>query len=303
LESRSTDWLSRLLDTPCVAGNYLLDPERPLEISPSGAFLPMKFHRDEFGIPRLSREGIEKAAKQFLSGIAEYALNPLVLLPTNLGYVLQKLRDGDFCTFSHDGELGYKLNGLPCLGIYSFSRRHIAISNGLSKTDPRYTFTCAHEIGHFYLHEKVHPRAYQEQGEIEIRDSARDFVTLQSNSAPRSRMEWQANRFAASILMPLATVRAVLAKVQWDLGIGRHGRIWLDNQPHSQRDFYRVLRGVAQHYNVSQAVVEVRLREMDLIKVSSRYGLQSIRDTDLESALHNLFSVTCEDDQTSPLIP
>jgi Zn-dependent peptidase ImmA (M78 family) len=251
----------------------------------------MKVNRDELGIPKLGREGIESIAEWFLGKIAEYTLKRSVLLPTNLGYLLRDLAEGGFCTFSHDGELGYKSNGLPCLGIYSFTRNHISISKHLAKEDPRYTFTVAHEIAHFYLHDKVHPRAYQEEGEVEIRDSARDFVTVQSNGGPRSRMEWQANRFAASILMPRATVREVLVKVQWDLGIGRHGRIWLDNQPHIQRDFYRVLSGMANHYNVSQAVVEVRLKEMKLIQVSSRYGLQPIRDSDLEFALRDLFHV------------
>lgn len=153
------------------------------------------------------------------------------------------------------------------------------------------------------MHEKVHPRAYQEEGEVELRDSARDFVTLRSEGGLRALMEWQANRFAASILMPRVTVQAVLGKVQWDLGIGRRGRIWLDNQPHIQRDFYRVLRGVAQHYNVSQAVVEVRLREMNLIQVSSRYGLQPIRDTDLEFALRDLFYVKSKQGQDIALSP
>ena len=251
----------------------------------------MKVNRDELGIPKLGREAIEKTSEWFLSQIANYTLRETVLLPTNLGYLINDLRDGGFCTFSHDGELGYKSNGLPCLGMYSFSRKHITISKDLAKDDPRYSFTCAHEIAHFYLHSKVHPRAYQEQGEVELRDSARDFVSIQPNSGPRGLMEWQANRFAASILMPQATVRAVLTKVQGELGIGRRGRIWLDNQPHIKHDYHRVLRGVAQHYNVSQAVVEVRLREMRMIHVSSRYGLQPIRDADLELALRDLFYV------------
>jgi Zn-dependent peptidase ImmA (M78 family) len=249
----------------------------------------MKLQRDELGIPKFNREGLEQAAEQFLATMADYALKVTVLLPTNLGYVVQALREAEFCTYSHDGELGHKSNGFPCLGIYSFSRRHITISKDLPKTDPRYTFTCAHEIGHAYLHERVHPRAFQEQGEVEIRDSARDFVTVRADGGPRARMEWQANRFAASILMPRATVRAVLAKVQGDLGIGRRGRIWLDNQPHIRNDFYRVVRGIAQHYNVSQTVVEVRLKELQLIQVSSRYGLQPIKDADLEVALRELF--------------
>jgi Zn-dependent peptidase ImmA (M78 family) len=251
----------------------------------------MKVCRDQFGIPKLNRAGIEEVAEWFLGKIADYALKDTVLLPTNLGYLLNDLRDGDFCTFSHDGELGCQSNGLPYLGMYSFSRKHITISKDLAKTDPRYTFTCAHEIGHFYLHEKVHPRVYQEEGEVEIRDSARDFVTIRSEGGQRALLEWQANRFAASILMPRATVQAVLAKVQDGLGIGRRGRIWLDNQPHIQRDFYRVVSGIAGHYNVSQAVVQIRLRELNLIQVSPRYGLQPIRATDLEIALRDVFHV------------
>jgi Zn-dependent peptidase ImmA (M78 family) len=251
----------------------------------------MKLYRDPLGIPKLTREGVECVAERFLRKIAPYALNPSLLLPTNLGYILRDLEQGDFCTFSHDGDLGYQSNGLPCLGIYSFSRKHLTISKELARTDPRFVFTCAHEIGHFYLHDKVNPRAYQEQGEVEVRDSARDFVMVHSASVPRSIMEWQANRFAASILMPRVTVPTVLAKVQWDLGIGRRGRIWLDHQQHIERDYARTVRGVAQHYNVSQAVVSMRFRELRLIDVSTRYGLQPIHDSDLENALRDLFRV------------
>ncbi|WP_240978998.1 ImmA/IrrE family metallo-endopeptidase [Longimicrobium terrae] len=251
----------------------------------------MRVFRDNLGIPRLSRDDVERVAEHFLSTLARYALNVDLPLPTNLGYILRDLKEGSFCTFSHDGHLGYKPNGEPCLGTYSFSRQHLTISKDLERTDPRYVFTCAHEIGHFFLHSKVQPQAFQEQGEVEIRDSARDFVVIRSDSVPRTIMEWQANRFAASILMPRITVQTVLAKVQRDLGISRRGKIWLDHQKHIKRDFYRTVQGVAQHYNVSQAVVQMRLRELNLIDTSSTYGLQRIYDSDLETALRQLYQV------------
>lgn len=246
----------------------------------------MPFVTDELGVPKLSSEGIEVLAEDFLADLAPYVLRTLTFTP--LAYVFRDLQSEKLCTVSFEGDLGSEPDGAPRLGVYSMSQSHITISRTLTRNDPRYSFTCAHELGHYYLHQDLRPRALQRLGEVEIRDSARDLMTYRTQGGPRSIVEWQANRFAASVLLPRKTVPAVLAKVQSELGIGRRGRIRLDHQRQNQADYDRIVARLAAHYKVSQAVVKVRLRELDLVDIASSFGLAPVNE-ELGQALGALF--------------
>jgi Zn-dependent peptidase ImmA (M78 family) len=241
--------------------------------------------RDSLGVPKLSSEDIESIAEEFLQELAPSVLTTLTFTP--LAYIFQTLEKRQMCTVSFDGDLG-ESDGAPRLGVYSMTNNHVTISRTLSKTDPRYSFTCAHELGHYALHQPLDPKALQRPGEVEIRDSARELMTYRVQGGPRSTIEWQANRFAASVLMPRVTLRAALARVQDHLGIGRRGYIHLDNQRRSQDDFDNTIARLSAHYKVSKAVVRVRLSEMSLINVAPSYGLAAVNE-DLGKALHALF--------------
>ena len=73
---------------------------------------------------------------------------------------------------------------------------------------PRQRFSLAHELGHFLLHSE-HIRAEFGQGRILALEYSAPNQKPDANYSARER---QANRFAAELLMPEGTVRAIFAR-------------------------------------------------------------------------------------------
>lgn len=144
----------------------------------------------------LSLSQIEKEATQFLGLLAPECLQ--VPQPTPVLEIFEnKLEALDFKVV-----IGKNIKGLG--GLTDVTHRFIQLPNAtykrLEKDDPQARFTVAHEFGHAQLHAKD-----QVLGSFPFRHQ----VTF----APRSRIrafedpEWQANTFAAAILMPIQTMR------------------------------------------------------------------------------------------------
>jgi Zn-dependent peptidase ImmA (M78 family) len=101
----------------------------------------------------------------------------------------------------------------------------------------RKRFTIAHELGHFALH--------LASGDIEFIDTADSFRTAADPDAdwtPTRRQEWEANVFAAALLMPEPLVR----------------RQWPEIQDAA---------GMARWFQVSQLAMAIRLQELGLAAV------------------------------------
>jgi Zn-dependent peptidase ImmA (M78 family) len=103
---------------------------------------------------------------------------------------------------------------------------------------PRFRFTLAHELGHMSLHRNL-PLDFQslDASQKAIIDSEHDVAPEPRElKTPRDWLEWQANSYAAALLMPQPTVGDEIARVQAALGIARNlGRIRLDGQRATHR--------------------------------------------------------------------
>lgn len=167
-----------------------------------------------------------------------------------------------------------KISGL---GV-TFSRASMSALGGISfnppliqifaddKNEPRARFTLAHELGHFYLEhgrylerELLHPR---------------DFELQQSTQMPTAdveRLEWQANVFAAHLLMPKTAFLERLARLAliYDIRNRGHGFLYLDSQPVNHRLFYLVSENLSVHFGVSKAAVRLRLSSLGLLVEAS----------------------------------
>lgn len=98
----------------------------------------------------------------------------------------------------------------------------------------RKRFTVAHEIGHLRLH--------LIDGDVEFIDNADSFRTVADPDAawtPKRRQEWEANQFAAALLMPAGLVRQKLDEIQ-------------------------DLEGLARWFQVSQEALVIRLQTLGL---------------------------------------
>ncbi|MHB8495071.1 MAG: hypothetical protein ACYC9Z_02900 [Casimicrobiaceae bacterium] len=59
---------------------------------------------------------------------------------------------------------------------------------------------------------------------------------------PRDFLEWQANFYAAALLMPRVTFASEQKRQQHDMGITRSGFLYLSEQPSSATDHREIVR-------------------------------------------------------------
>lgn len=102
------------------------------------------------------------------------------------------------------------------------------ITVNATHSETRKRFTIAHEIAHYVLHRDL------------IGDGIVDNALYRDNRIGDAR-ERQANRYSASLLMPAATVRRA-----WDQGA-------------------TTARALADEFKVSEAVAEIRMRELGCV--------------------------------------
>ena len=89
------------------------------------------------------------------------------------------------------------------LGGIDFDENKIYVNASVEDHDGRYAFTIAHEIGHHVLHRD----AYLEEN----LDGEKEILCRDARDKPR--IELEADRFAAALLMPAQSVRDILSQV------------------------------------------------------------------------------------------
>jgi hypothetical protein len=130
------------------------------------------FKRDSNGIPILESEEVEILAECFLSELAPDVLARPLFTP--IAEIVYGLQQRGHLTFELWADLGMSPKGHKYLGWYVPALRLIRIDKILGDNDPRFPFTVAHELGHFYLHNELNPEVLDNAPEI--RDSIREIV-------------------------------------------------------------------------------------------------------------------------------
>lgn len=140
----------------------------------------------------LSHSVIERKALQFLSMTSPASLSFPGPVPI-LDIFENKMDLFDFRVL-----IGKNIKGLG--GFTDVTHRYIQIScstyRRLEKGDPQGKFTVAHEFGHAVLHSEYKAAIF----------------ALRSQIRPFEDPEWQANTFAASVLMPFPTMKMLFQK-------------------------------------------------------------------------------------------
>lgn len=171
-------------------------------------------------VPFLSREEIEERARDVLRhhGLESVPINP-VTLAKRLGMAVNNAK------FSDETMVGM------------IAKRGDDVTILVNQGDPPYRkrFTIAHELGHHFLH-------LLQDGEF-IDGEANLFRSPKGDQAtwtPAQRREYQANMFAAALLMPEDLLRSE----------------WEDTQSVDE---------LARRFNVSVAAMGYRLNQMGLL--------------------------------------
>lgn len=224
------------------------------------------------GVPILSAQKIEAIGAELLEVHA-----PAVLTkpsPTPIINVIDKVAARTNLTYAM-GDLGHR-GGRKILGKVSFSTKTLLLDNSLlTERKQSFRFTAAHELGHWILHryrEIRTPNAAEPT--IEFEDDENSVCRLDTRT-PGDWLEWQANVFAAAVVMPQQTFKDAVIAAQQDLGITKNlGHVWLSEALYSQLDFNNLLSHLAPTYDVSRTSVEVRLRTLKLLTEEARRNTQ-----------------------------
>ena len=143
--------------------------------------------------------------------------------------------------------------GDEVLGALSFKSRQIYVHHeidpdGYPWLEGRFNFTLGHEVGHWMLHREYFAEA--EQLTLLDDQSPPDIVCRKRETAP---IEWQANSFAARLLMPRS-----LTSATWIARAGRGDML----TPNVER---RLIKSIAKDFATSIQATEIRLRDLGLI--------------------------------------
>lgn len=150
----------------------------------------------------------------------------------------------------------------------------------------RYRFTLAHEIGHWQLHRDALSKTQQADLPGGMRE--RPSVVCRSSEA-KAPIEWQADRFAADLLMPERMVREQWTRAKGNAaplayqdfqhtqyarrppsrGLTRIGLVALRSIEAEHTYFFeQVARQFAPRFGVSILAMRIRLEELGLLRVN-----------------------------------
>lgn len=225
----------------------------------------INFSKDTNGVPILSRINIEELSEKFiLEYNKDFFERPEA---TPILTICEHLKKNFDLNLVVNIDLGFSPEGYKYRGRFNISTTTIYIDKSLEVNDPRFNFTLAHEIGHFVLHREINCNILKEEENDEILDTNRQLILdhVKSNN-PRDWLEWQANKFASSLLLPRKTVPMAVIEKQTELNITRRiGQIYLDNQKENKLNFYYISEYLYKIFETSKASIKLRLKELNLL--------------------------------------
>lgn len=194
---------------------------------------------------------------------------------TDIPGIISRLTKDHGVVFVFDEELGETRDGHKIRGRIAPKLRRIWIEPALQTQLYRFRFTVAHEIGHLALHRWRSIKNY------ETIDDTDDELRQQFNHAASSRqlVEWQANRYAAAMLMPRYTVAMALLNFHEEENIQRNrGRVFLDNTTANVTLYRETLGRLSLIYHISKTVARIRLDELGLLIDKRERRLKDLAD-------------------------
>ncbi len=227
-------------------------------------------------VPFLKKEVIEAEALSLLAEYGQVAAPPvpiddIVELHLKLTFAIMDLQQ-----IFGDGDVH---------GAIWFRAQRVGVDQSL---DParypakrgRYHFTLAHETGHWRLHRKYFLQRDDQNALFDAQDEKPDYVCRSSQK--KLPVEWQADQFAANLLMPRTLVRQ-----EWERWNGSLDSIVLtdipDRQERLQAELVRraggksgddaeanmilenISRPLAEAFEVSPEAMRIRLEEIGFL--------------------------------------
>lgn len=163
----------------------------------------------ELRVPYLELSSIERAAEELLRAYAKWRGSPLTP-PIDVDAIAEGYLKLELAVF----DLGSLFGDRDVLGATFLEANRVVIDASLESKPGRFAFTLAHEIGHWQLHR---PIVEMEKVTLPLFPTApegpRAPAVVCRSKQRKLRAEWQADAFAACLLMPASKVRNSAALV------------------------------------------------------------------------------------------
>lgn len=175
---------------------------------------------------------------------------------------------------NHIKSLGIEIITMPrnseYLGHSDLYNKKISINSGIINT-PAHLFVLAHELGHFILHQGliIDQKDYDDFPDPELSFKTFKYVPFNPENFDFSHIkhwiEWQANYFAESLILPWFALKAKLWFYQGELGM-REGKLYLTNHDVNNDMANKIIGKLSRYYNVTPTSVIFRLSDLDLFE-------------------------------------
>jgi Zn-dependent peptidase ImmA (M78 family) len=160
-------------------------------------------------VPYWQKSIIEDMARDLQQRYATWKGAPLSL-PINTDEIVEK-----FLQLRLELEdLRHRLNMPDVLGATWFEEKCIRIDSSLEEKEGRLSFTMAHEIGHWWMHRPIY-----EMNKVTVplfvceAGKPPSPAVVCRSSGKKQPAEWQADQFAAMLLMPAFLMRTALKSI------------------------------------------------------------------------------------------
>lgn len=227
-------------------------------------------------VPLLNYKQIEDIAYQVLVDVCPERLNQCKPIPVDL--IMEKsfglhieaqtmMPDGSILgqTYFQDREDFFCTEDISniCWKKILVRRKTVVIDSYVYENQPqRFSFTAAHELGHWILHQSF----YTQNTEVAARTQslARKNITIR----PKTPIEWtefQADNFAGCFLLPRDIVRPVVKKYLEDYKLHYKALLNFEN-PMMRSLFIELTETVAKTLGVSRDCAHIRLERLFKVK-------------------------------------
>jgi Zn-dependent peptidase ImmA (M78 family) len=219
--------------------------------------------------------GLEYLSKKLLANLTEDIVNEFDHSILKFGKPFPMTRFMTYLTEKYDLKFvidkPFKKSKAHLNGYYDRKNKVIHINPVVCVN--QFAFVCAHEIGHFFLHEKlqISQSRYEDQPDSKYDSKARKHIFENE----KHWIEWQANYFAGCLIMPYPSLLWQLIKWQESIGLSKRGFIWLDNQPCNILDFKKSMTILGFIFEVSRSIIEIRMADLGMIKYQKKRDYSS----------------------------
>lgn len=218
------------------------------------------------GIQKFSSDQLEIEAKKVLNDFKPEILN--YFLPTPIIDFCQFLKDRYQLSTDFSSSLYTNSKGQEILGYFNRQENKILIDSSIYDTE-RFPFIFAHEVAHFFLHRdlKMNQKIYDSFSDSEY--NFRIGKHLLQNE--KNWIEWQANHFAACLIIPTSCLLARVIWYQEKEGIPHKGRIYVDHQKINQIDFSNTVTFLSKYFKVTKTNIIYRLKQTGILTFEENF--------------------------------